>query len=239
MALDWSFAAAAAAVIVTPGPDFALVLRQVARGGRRLGYPTVAGLLTGGSTHATLSVLGGGAAFAAQPRLFTVLQWCGAALLCWLGGRSLAGAARSRRLRRAAAVAGPAAATAPTTEPAAPAPEPIAGPATAAVPGPPARSTRRAGYLQGLASNLLNPKVGLFLLAFLPQFVPPHRPVTAALAGLAAAYLALGAAWLFLVVEVSWRLYRGVPARRAGVAAGVEAATGVILIVIAVHLVMH
>ncbi|WP_296761656.1 LysE family translocator [Sediminimonas sp.] len=49
----------------------------------------------------------------------------------------------------------------------------------------------RAAFRQGLAVNLANPKVILFVLAFVPQFVDPARPVMAQFAGLGAV-LALG-----------------------------------------------
>jgi threonine/homoserine/homoserine lactone efflux protein len=208
----WAFTGAAAVVIMAPGPDLALVLRQVSRGGRRAGYATVAGLLTGGCVHATVSVLGGAAVFAARPGLFVALQWCGAVLLCYLGGRSLVGAVRTTR-----------------------------APPVLTQPSPPAarqgRQDRRSlRYLQGLGGNLLNPKVGLFLLAFLPQFVPAGRPVTSTMAGLAGAYLGLAACWLCLVVEVSGRLHRRAGSR-TGYGAAVEAVTGAVLIAVAAHLV--
>jgi len=47
--------------------------------------------------------------------------------------------------------------------------------AEAEAPADPGRVSRRVLYFQGVATNVLNPKVALFYVAFLPQFVDPHR----------------------------------------------------------------
>jgi threonine/homoserine/homoserine lactone efflux protein len=95
----------------------------------------------------------------------------------------------------------------------------------AAPPTPPPPSPWRA-YLLGFVSTAVNPKVGLFLLAFLPQFVPPGAAPAPALALLAAVYLGLGAAWLTVFTELVYqfrhRVFAGAGLRVAqGVAGGV------------------
>jgi len=48
-----------------------------------------------------------------------------------------------------------------------------------AIARPPAPTSRAAIFRQGALVNILNPKVGVFFLAFLPQFVDPQTPVPA------------------------------------------------------------
>jgi threonine/homoserine/homoserine lactone efflux protein len=82
----------------------------------------------------------------------------------------------------------------------------------------PARASLGNVFAQGFLTNVLNPKVALFFLAFLPQFVAadaPHRVL---------AFLALGA--IFNVNATLWNLFVGWSAARLGrrVAAGGAAA---------------
>ncbi len=89
-------------------------------------------------------------------------------------------------------------------------------------------------YLQGAIVNVLNPKTALFFLAFLPQFVDPHRgSVTAqvALLGIIFALIALAsdASYALLADALAGRLRRtGAGARlRRYVTGGIFVALGV------------
>jgi threonine/homoserine/homoserine lactone efflux protein len=50
--------------------------------------------------------------------------------------------------------------------------------------------------IQGALTNLLNPKLAVFFLSFLPQFVDPERPATSQIIVLAATFIVMGALWL-------------------------------------------
>jgi len=107
-------------------------------------------------------------------------------------------------------------------------------PAAAAQTAAAARSVA-ADFRAGLLTNLLNPKVGFFFLAFLPQFIAAQAP------GKTAAFLALGAlfvlqsmVFLALLVMVAAQL-RGLNTPPA-VRRVWSAAAGVLFIVLAARL---
>ncbi|MQA86171.1 MAG: LysE family translocator [Streptosporangiales bacterium] len=58
---------------------------------------------------------------------------------------------------------------------------------------------RTAAFRAGFVTNVLNPKVGVFYMSFLPQFIPPHADVMAASLVLAGIHVALSLAWLSVV----------------------------------------
>ena len=62
-----------------------------------------------------------------------------------------------------------------------------------------------SGFRAGLLSNLLNPKVGVFFLAVMPQFIPHHAPVTSYTLAFAATDMVIAGAWLTVVAWSSGR----------------------------------
>ncbi len=191
------------AVIVlcaTPGPDFAFILGQTLRGGRRMGWAAVAGVCCGVLVHVALSAAGVAALVAAEPALFTALRIGGALYLLWIGAAALRDAWRG----------------APALAPA----------ATDA-------RTLRAAFLQGLATNLTNPKVVLFFLAILPQFVAPDRaPAWVQMVLLGPILPLVAQPFYWAVIEAGTRL----AARLDGAARWLNAAAGAIFVALGARL---
>jgi threonine/homoserine/homoserine lactone efflux protein len=107
----------------------------------------------------------------------------------------------------------------------------------AAARGPQAARPRPGGvgfFRDGLLTNLLNPKVALFYLTFLPQFVDPRRPALSQSLFLAGIHVALGLAWLAAYaafVDRMAALFATGRGRRV-----VEAITGTLLVGLALRL---
>jgi threonine/homoserine/homoserine lactone efflux protein len=101
---------------------------------------------------------------------------------------------------------------------------------------PVAVSVRRSAYLrQGFLSNALNPKVALFFVTFLPQFLAADSgsPRAEALL-LSGIFGALYLAWFGLYVAAVDRLGRWL--QRPRVKARIEQVTGLVLATVAVRL---
>ncbi len=92
-----------------------------------------------------------------------------------------------------------------------------------------------ADFRVGLLTNVLNPKVALFFLAFLPQFVPAHTAsASASFLLLGAWFVVQGLLFLLALVAVSARLRR-LQARPA-VARGLKALGGLLFVALALRL---
>ena len=140
---------------IAPGPDTLYILSRTASHGWRGGSMAALGIGAGCFVHIFAAALGLSALLAASATAFTALKWVGGAYLVWMGVSLL--------LDRAGNRAGDNGVTVPSTTEGTPTPTPSSG----------ALSMRRV-FAQGFATNALNPKVALFFLAFLPQFIDPH-----------------------------------------------------------------
>ena len=141
-----TYLAAAAALVAAPGPGQALVMARTPPGRVRAGLLTSLGLNLGTLGHTVAAALGLSALLLASATAFTVVKLVGAVYLVVLGTRMIAGTLGAR---------------------------PVAAPDQPSTAAPAIRSSRLAGPRR--LTGLLNPKVALFFLAFLPQFVRPER----------------------------------------------------------------
>ncbi|MFF8785705.1 LysE family translocator [Streptomyces sp. NPDC015125] len=206
----WGFALFALVMTVTPGPDTLLVLRNCVRGGRRTGAATAVGAAIGSLTWAVAAAVGLAAALQRWDAAFTVIRLAGAAYLALLGGQALWAHRRSGAVAESKEV-----------------------PSAAEVPD---RSATYLGpvraFRQGLLSCLLNPKVGIFFVAVVPQFLPEGHSVLGATLFLGAVDALIAAGWLLLVVLCAGRLLERL--RRPRVHRNLERTTGGVLVALGV-----
>ena len=173
-----SFAAVAALLTVVPGLDTAMVLTSSISQGRVHGYATALGINAGAMAWGIAAAVGASALLVASEAAFTALRLVGAAYMVWLGGSMLW---RSFR-------AGP--------------PAPLdAGHPAPPVPRRPGLRAVALSWAKGAGTNLLNPKVGVFYIAMIPQFIPEGASPLAMGIALAGVHNLLGLAWFSLIIN--------------------------------------
>jgi threonine/homoserine/homoserine lactone efflux protein len=180
------FIAAGWLLNLTPGPDVLYIVSNALKSGTRAGLVAGLGITAGCFVHIFAAAVGVGALLAASATAFAVLKWAGAAYLLWMGVRML--------LSKPSVDSGSAAAIA------------------AARAAPAVATPLSKVFLGGFWTNVLNPKVAIFFLAFVPQFIAPGA------GNKALAFVLLGV--LFNVnaipVNVGWALAASWMARRLG-----------------------
>jgi len=162
-----AFLGISALVIMTPGPDTAMTIRNTLLGGRASGVATALGVATGLAIWALASSAGIVALLVASEPLFLAVKYAGAAYLVWLGLQSLYAAFRPA----GASGAGPLSVRGPSLAP-------------------------RVAYRQGVISDLGNPKIAAFFTSLLPQFVPSGDAVFVGLAALGLLFSLMTLVWL-------------------------------------------
>ena len=95
----------------------------------------------------------------------------------------------------------------------------------------------RRWLLRGFLTNLLNPKVGVFYVTFLPQFVPAGAPATGFMLLLAGIHALLGVFWFTALVTATRPLRRLL--RRAAVVRALDRVTGGVLIAMGLRLALE
>jgi threonine/homoserine/homoserine lactone efflux protein len=167
----WLFILAGWALNITPGPDVFFQITQALKGGLRAGIAAMLGICAGCLVHVVSASLGVSALIAASSTAFTLLKWLGAAYLVYVGVQMLL--------------------TKPT-------PNAMNSEASRAdsMPATGLKHLKNI-FIQGFWTNALNPKVALFFLAFLPQFISPQA------AQPALAFAALGLLFILNSVPIN------------------------------------
>ncbi|WP_395055461.1 LysE family translocator [Polaromonas sp.] len=182
------FVAAGWLLNLTPGPDVLYIVTNSLRSGARAGIVAGLGITAGCFVHIVAAAVGIGGLLAASATAFTVLKWLGAGYLLWIGIKILF----SKR------------------------PQTSTDLLAAAASEPPRQL--RAVFVGGFWTNVLNPKVAMFFLAFVPQFIVPDAANPALAFALLGVLFNLNA----IPVNIGWALVAAWMARREAVQRGMH-----------------
>jgi len=167
-----AFLSLATIVIITPGPDTAITIRNTLFAGRAGGVMTALGIASGQAIWALATSAGIVALLLASEPLFLAIKYAGAAYLIFLGLQALREAIR------------PSGATATDEE------RPIR------------TMSAVAAFRQGVISDLGNPKMAVFFASLLPQFVPAENATFFSFFVLGLIFALMTLAWLILYAIV-------------------------------------
>ena len=162
-----AFVGISAVVIMTPGQDTALTIRNTLQGGRPAGIATAVGVAIGQAGWTLCAAFGLTALLVASEPAFAALRLAGAAYLIYLGAHSLWLAIR------------------PSGD--------VAAMASGQAGG--GLAWRRA-LRTGVVSNLGNPKMAVFFTSLLPQFAMPGSGAGAEMLGLGLVFASMTLLWL-------------------------------------------
>lgn len=138
------FIASGVLLNLSPGPDVLYIVSQSLRSGVKAGLAAVMGITAGCCVHMAAAAFGVGILLATSTLAFNALKWVGAAYLVYMGVQLL-----WSRATDSEHVA-------------------VQPPVQVEV------VDLKKIFFKGFVTNLLNPKVALFFLAFVPQFIPVH-----------------------------------------------------------------
>jgi threonine/homoserine/homoserine lactone efflux protein len=204
-----AFLGIAALLTIIPGADTALVTKNAIARGRSAAFFTTFGICLGCLCHATASALGLSVVLRESARLYEWVKLAGAAYLVYIGVRALWSSRTS------------------SDSP---------SPADTLHTSNPHRGLLRS-FSEGLFTNLLNPKVAIFYLTFLPQFIAPGESVLRKSLFLAGIHVLMGLAWLCSYATLLDRM--SAMLTRRSVKRKLEAVTGAVLVAFGLGLAME
>jgi len=195
-------------VIVTPGPDTAITIRNTLVGGRAGGVFTALGIATGQLIWAIAASIGIVAVLLASEPLFVAVKFAGAAYLVYLGVQALVQAFRPSVYDQRGLLAKKHV----------------------------RHLTLLKAFRQGVISDLGNPKMAVFFASLLPQFVPAGLPTFMTLLLLGAVFAAMTFGWLTLYVAII--AGAGDVLRRSSLRRVIEGVMGTLLIAMGLRVVV-
>jgi len=131
------FIGASIILCIVPGPDMVYLLSRTIAQGKKAGFAAALGINLGGYFHLTAAILGISAIIATSALAFTILKYCGAAYLIYIGFKAI--------LSNSSSAIGSA-----DNE---------------------TQLSIKSIFWQGFISDVLNPKVAIFFISLLPQFI--------------------------------------------------------------------
>ena len=164
-----AFTGIAALLTITPGADTMLVIRNVLARGGKAGILSTLGICSGLFIHASLSALGLSIILVKSANVFQIVKYAGAIYLVFLGSQSI------RRIFH------------------------IKDDQLSMVENEKRNNEivlKKKSFFEGFLTNILNPKVAVFYLAFLPQFISTGDPVFKKSVLLASIHALEGIIWL-------------------------------------------
>jgi threonine/homoserine/homoserine lactone efflux protein len=192
-------------LILLPGPDMALATRNTLLYGRSVGLSTITGTSHALMIHTTAAALGLSALLVQSAVLFSLLKYIGALYLAYLGIRTLLGLKNQ-----------------------------VAGQMNGQPNFAKKILSRKFGYLQGFITNLMNPKVVIFFLTFLPQFIHPGNHSIVPFFVLGTTHIFINFIWFSSYVLLIGTFSRWI--QKPFVQFVLQGVTGLILIGFGIHL---
>ncbi|MED4553932.1 LysE family translocator [Lysinibacillus capsici] len=196
-------------LIILPGPDTAIATKNTLTVSRKGGLQTIIGSCCGLLIHTCAAVIGLSAIIVKSAYIFAVLKYVGAVYLCYLGIKTL-WTLRTIRTQ---------------------------SPVVDDVGSIEHKYSHQSCFKQGFLTNVTNPKVAVFFLTFLPQFVDGNSGTFFPFLIMGLVYTALTMLWFIFYVYLLDRISAFM--KKPSTKAVIEGLTGAILIAFGIKLALE